>query len=202
MFEALGMAFPEDRAVARADDAYLLGGALLVHPVFEPLPAGAVRQQVATLLPQHAGTWWYDFFSGEAHRGGERAVRACDLTEMPLYVRGGSIVPLGEVKRSTMEGPDERLEIRIYAGADARFALYDDAGDGFGYAAGEYALVRMAWDEAAATLRISRREGAYEGMARTQRLTLRLFRPGEPPVERTAEYAGEAMNIHFNEPTI
>ncbi|MDE6046436.1 MAG: glycosyl hydrolase family 31, partial [Alistipes sp.] len=56
MIEALGMAFPEDRAVARADDAYLLGGALLVRPVFEPLPVGAVRQHVATLLPQHAGT--------------------------------------------------------------------------------------------------------------------------------------------------
>lgn len=202
MIEALGMAFPEDRAVARADDAYMLGGALLVRPVFEPMPAGAERQRVETLLPRHAGAWWYDFFTGEAYRGGERVARVCDLTEMPLYVRGGSIVPLGEVKRSTMERPDERLEIRIYTGADARFALYDDAGDGFGYAAGEYALVRMEWDEAVATLRVARREGAYEGMARTQRLTLRLFRPGEPPVERTAEYAGEPLNIHFNEPKI
>lgn len=197
MIEALGMAFPEDRAVARADDAYMLGGTLLVRPVFEPMPAGAERQRVETLLPRHAGRWWYDFFTGEAHRGGERAMRDCDLTELPIYVRGGSILPLGEVKRSTGEGPDERLEIRIYAGADARFALYDDAGDGFGYAEGEYALVRMEWEDAASTLRVARREGAYDGMARVQRLTLRLFRPGQPPVERMAEYRGVPLECTF-----
>ena len=197
MIEALGMAFPADRAVARADEAFLLGGALLVRPVFEPLPAGAARQQVETLLPRHAGEWWYDFFTGRACRGGERVVETCDLTELPLYVRGGSIVPMGEAKRSAMERPDTTLEIRIYAGADARFALYDDAGDGFGYAEGEYALVRLAWDDAAATLRIARREGAYEGMARRQRLMLRLFRPGMPPACRTMEYAGEPLECTF-----
>ncbi|MDE7005436.1 MAG: DUF5110 domain-containing protein, partial [Alistipes sp.] len=197
MIEALGMAFPADRAVARADEAFLLGGALLVRPVFEPLPAGAERQQVETLLPRHAGEWWYDFFTGRACRGGERVAETCDLTELPLYVRGGSIVPMGEAKRSAMERPDTTLEIRIYAGADARFALYDDAGDGFGYAEGEYALVRLAWDDAAATLRIARREGAYEGMARRQRLMLRLFRPGMPPACRTMEYAGEPLECTF-----
>ena len=55
----------------------------------------------------------------------------------------------------------------------------------------------MEWDDAAATLHVARREGAYEGMACTQRLTLRLFRPGELPVERTAEYMGEPLECTF-----
>ena len=202
MFEPLGMAFPADRAVAAADDSYLFGGALLVRPVFRPMPAGARQQQVATLLPRHEGVWWYDFFTGRAHRGGACVAKACDLTELPLYVRGGSIVPLGEPKQSVMEGPDERLEIRIYAGADARFDLYDDSGDGFGYLDGRHALARFEWDDAASVLRIARREGAYEGMACVQELTLRLFRPGCAPVVRQVRYSGEPLSVAFNDPIL
>lgn len=202
MFEALGMAFPDDRAVAAAADSFLFGGALLVRPVFRPMPAGASQQQVETLLPQHRGVWWYDFFTGRAHRGGERVTRTCGLTELPLYVRGGSLLPLGEPRQSVMEGPDSQLEIRIYAGADARFDLYDDSGDGFGYADGRYALVRFGWDEAASELRIARREGSYEGMARVQELTLRLFRPGCAPVVRQVRYSGEPLRVSFNDPTL
>ena len=149
------------------------------------------------MLPQHRGVWWYDFFTGEAHPGGERVSKACDLTELPLYVRGGSVLPLGEPKQSVMEGPDARLEIRIYAGADARFDLYDDSGDGFGYADGRYALVRFEWDDAASVLRISRREGAYEGMAREQEFALRLFRPDCAPAEQTVRYDGRPLVCTF-----
>lgn len=199
MIEALGMAFPDDRAVAASDEAFLLGGSLLVRPVFRPMPAGAVRQPVETALPQHRGVWWYDFFTGEAFRGGERVCKACDLSELPLYVRGGSILPWGEPKQSTAQGPDRSLEIRIYAGADARFALYDDAGDGFGYLHGEYSLVAFDWDDAAAALRIAAREGAYEGMARRQTFDLVLFRPGRQPLRRQVRYEGGPALFTFND---
>ncbi len=195
--QALGMAFPEDRAVADADEAYLFGPALLVRPVFERIPAGSDAVEVRTLLPRHAGTWWYDFATGDALRGGEVAVASCSVEEMPIYVRGGSIVPLGAVKASTMAGPDNELELRIYAGADARFELYDDAGDGFGYEEGEYALVRMEWSEAARTLHLAAREGAYEGMAHEQELTLVLYAPDAAPVVRRLRYTGAAADYVF-----
>lgn len=194
---APGMAFPEDRAVRSVDDSYLFGGSLLVRPVFEPMPAGASVQEVATLLPSHKGVWWYDFFTGEAFRGGERVIRNCTLTELPVYARGGSIVPMGAVKQSTAEGPDTQLEIRIYAGCDARFDLYDDAGDGFGYRRGEYARCRLEWTEGDSTLRISSREGAYPGMAREQELRVRLFRPGSACTERVLRYGGEELECTF-----
>lgn len=195
--EALGVAFPDDRAVAGADDSYLFCGSLLVHPVFEPMAEGASAQRVETLLPRHAGEWWYDLFTGEAFRGGERVVRTCGLMELPVYVRGGSIVPMGEARQSTAEGPDERLEIRIYAGADARFVLYDDAGDGYGYTRGEYARCELEWSEADAALRISDREGDYPGMAREQVLHVQLMRPGAQPLERTLRYRGQAVTCPF-----
>ena len=102
----------------------------VVNEPLEPMPAGARTQPVTTLLPRHDGAWWYDFFTGEAFRGGERITRACGLTELPVYARGGSIVPTGAAKESVMAGPDTEPEIRVYTGADARFTLYDDAGDG------------------------------------------------------------------------
>lgn len=194
---AAGMAFPEDRAVAAYDEAYLFGPALLVRPVFEPIPAGARTQPVTTLLPRHDGAWWYDFFTGEAFRGGEYATKACDLTELPVYARGGSIVPMGAVKESVMAGPDRELEIRIYIGADARFTLYDDAGDGYGYERGEYARCSLGWSEADASLHISAREGSYPGMAQEQTLRIRVFRPGAEPAEQTVRYTGEPLDCKF-----
>ena len=191
------MAFPEDRAVAAYDEAYLFGPALLVHPVFEPMPAGARTQPVTTLLPRHDGAWWYDFFTGEAFRGGERVTRACGLTELPVYARSGSIVPTGAEKESVMAGPDTELEIRVYTGADARFTLYDDAGDGYGYEQGEYARCTLDWSEADAALRISAREGSYPGMAQEQTLRIRVFRPGAEPAEQNVRYTGEPLECKF-----
>ena len=194
---AAGMAFPGDRDIAAYDEAYLFGPSLLVRPVFEPMPAGARTQPVATLLPRHDGAWWNDFFTGEAFRSGERAVKTCGLTELPVYARGGSIVPLGAVKESVMAGPDAELEIRVYTGADARFVLYDDAGEGYGYEQGQYARCTLGWSEADAVLRISAREGSYPGMAQEQTLRIRVFRPGAAPAVQTVRYAGEPLDCKF-----
>lgn len=90
------------------------------------MPAGARTQPVTTLLPRHDGAWWYEFFTGEAFRGGERVTRRAAHGNS-RSTPGGSIVPTGAVKESVMAGPDRELEIRVYTGADARFTLYDDA---------------------------------------------------------------------------
>ena len=96
-----------------------------------------------------------------------------------------------------MAGPDRELEIRIYTGADARFTLYDDAGDGYGYEQGEYARCTLGWSEADASLHISAREGSYHGMAQEQTLRIRVFRPGTEPAEQTVRYTGEPLECKF-----
>lgn len=104
---------------------------------------------------------------------------------------------MGAVKESVMAGPDRELEIRIYTGADARFTLYDDAGDGYGYEQGEYARCTLGWSEADASLHISAREGSYPGMAQEQTLRIRVFRPGAEPAEQTVRYTGEPLECKF-----
>ena len=66
---------------------------------------------------------------------------------IPLYVREGSILPLGPVKQFTGEIVDEPLSVSIYPGADASFLLYQDDGASFSYRQGEWMGIQMAWDD-------------------------------------------------------
>lgn len=153
-----------------------------------------------TLLP--AGTDWYDFWTGQRHAGGAGATRRYAIDEFPLFVRAGSIVPLGPVVQYAGEKPDAPYEIRIYPGADGRFTLYDDDGESYRYEKGEYATVALAWDDARRTLRIGAREGSFPGMTERRTLNVRLMpsRSGGRIRTETVHFDGEPVELRFNEP--
>jgi len=103
---------------------------------------GATSRQL--YMPHGA---WYDFWTGERHEGGREISRKVDLETTPLYVRAGSILPLGPVKQYTDEKVDEPLTISICPGADASFLLYEDDGGSFNYRKGEWMGVQMNWND-------------------------------------------------------
>ena len=139
IMRALWIHFPEDpKAVARGDE-YLWGGNLLVAPVVEK---GATTREV--YLPQGA---WYDFWTGERLDGGREITRAIDLETIPLYVRAGSILPLGPVKQFVSDTVDGSLSVSIYPGSDASFLLYEDDGSSFNYRHGEWVGIQMTWND-------------------------------------------------------
>jgi alpha-glucosidase (family GH31 glycosyl hydrolase) len=131
--------------VARGDE-YLWGGNLLVAPVVEK---GATTREV--YLPQGA---WYDFWTGERLDGGREITRAVDLETIPLYVRAGSIVPLGSVKQFVSDKVDEALSVSIYPGSDASFLLYEDDGSSFNYRHGEWMGIQMSWNDKNSALQL------------------------------------------------
>ncbi|WP_386815061.1 glycoside hydrolase family 31 protein [Lysobacter gummosus] len=153
----------------------------------------------ATLLP--AGTDWYDFWTGRRHAGGASAARRYAIDEFPLFVRAGSIVPLGPVVQYADEKPDAPYEIRIYPGADGRFTLYDDDGESYRYEKGEYATVALAWDDAQHTLRIGAREGSFPGMTEQRELNVRLMPsgPGDRVQTKTVRFHGEPVELSFTQ---
>ncbi|TAE88598.1 MAG: DUF5110 domain-containing protein, partial [Verrucomicrobia bacterium] len=104
------------------------------------------------------------FHSGQRFHGGQTITAAAPLDDIPLFVRAGSIIPIGPVLQSTSEKSSEPIELRIYPGADAHFTLYEDAGDGYGYENGEFTLTRIRWDDTARKLHISPCEGHYPGI--------------------------------------
>ena len=112
---------------------------------------------------------------------------------MPVHVRAGSIVPLGPVVQYASERPDAPIELRIYPGADGDYTYYEDAGEGWGYERGEYALTGMHWDDAARRLTIAQRRGAFPGMQARRRFKVVIVgREGKPA---DLVYDGRAVTI-------
>ncbi len=148
---ALALAYPNDRTARKISGQYLYGHEFLVCPVTHPMyyTAGSVEVKapdrcIDVYLPEGG---WYDFHTEEYYEGGRHIRVPCTIDRIPLFVRAGAIVPTSPVMQYVDADPDAVCEVRIYAGADGRFTLYNDAGDGYGYEKGEYTAVTIAYDD-------------------------------------------------------
>ncbi len=155
-----------------------------------------------TYLP--AGAAWYDFWTHQRHDGGSTVVRDYPLDRFPLFVRAGSILPLGPVVQYATEHPDAPIELRVYPGADGRFTLYEDDNETYAYERGERATCDLIWDDAKRTLRIGARQGSFAGLVTKRTLHLVLANPGQntglqPTLtdSRTIEYTGAPVTVQF-----
>ncbi len=133
--------FGNDPNVADLGDEYMFGPALLIAPVTEQ---GATARSV--YLP--AGCDWYNFWTDERVHGGQRINVAAPIETIPIFVRAGSIVPMGSPVESTGE-TQAIASVRVYPGADGHFTLYADDGTTYAYEGGQHAITELRWDEAA-----------------------------------------------------
>ncbi len=184
VMRALWLHYPDDPKAVACGDQYLWGKNLLVAPVVE---MGATSRQV--YLP-HGD--WYDFWTGERMAGGREISRAVDLETTPLYVRAGSILPLGPVKQYTGEPTDKPLSISIYPGADASFLLYEDDGSSFNYRKGEWMGIEMKWNDASRTLTLRLAPGSRMLAPKHRNLEVKL---GE--TSRQSAFEGNPVEIKF-----
>jgi len=166
MMRALVMDFAGDPAVANISDEYMFGPAFLVAPV----TAYKARTR-DVYLP--AGTRWYDFYTGRAFGGGQTISAPAPLGRMPLFVREGSIVPVGPSIQYTNEKPDAPLTLYVYTGRNGAFSLYEDDGTSYGYQRGEASRIPISYDDAKGTLVIGDRAGLYPGMAENRVFNIR-----------------------------
>jgi alpha-D-xyloside xylohydrolase len=153
------MDWREDVEAQNIGDEYLFGPAILVSPV---TTEGATSRTV--YLPQAS---WYDFWTGErveAGHGGVRITADAPINRLPLFVRAGSIVPMGPKMEWTSEKPADPIELRIYPGADGDFTFYEDQNDSYSYEKGAHATIALHWNDGAKTLTLSSREGTFPGM--------------------------------------
>jgi len=156
---ALVMDFPKDSKVFPIGDEYMFGPAFLVSPVTAP-------QAISRGVYLPAGTSWVDFWTGETLVGGKTVTANAPVNIMPLYVRAGSIVPLGPVVQYATQKPAGPIELRVYRGADGKFTLYEDQGDGYNYEKGKYATIPFEWNEGKQTLTIGKRSGSFPNMVK------------------------------------
>lgn len=195
MMRPLVMDWRTDRKVWNLGDEFMFGPAILVNPVTE---ADATQRSV--YLPPAAT--WYDFWTGDLIAGGLRITVAAPLERIPLFVRGGSILPLGPEIEYTDEKPADPIELRVYRGADAAFDFYEDEGDNYNYENGSHAIIPIRWSEASKTLTIGTRSGQFPGML--QQRTFRIVwvgkghGVGEEPalsIDRIIEYVGQTVAV-------
>jgi alpha-D-xyloside xylohydrolase len=140
----LFMDFGGDPKVANIGDEYMFGPALLVAPVTEQ---GSTSREV--YLP--AGTDWYNFWTNAKVHGGQTITVDAPIDTIPLFVRAGSIIPLGSAVESTNE--DQKIDrVRVYPGADGDFDLYRDDGNTYNYEKGQFQLTHLHWSNATAKL--------------------------------------------------
>ena len=173
IMRGLPMDFPADPAVKDISDQWMFGPAFMPCPVYE---YGARSREV--YLPE--GSVWYDFYSGRSYSGGEKIVADAPYERMPLFVRGGSIVPMGPDMEWCDEKQPEVIDLYVYAGADCQFTLYEDDGLTYGYERGERSEITFFWTDSERELIIGERDGEYPGMLESRRFNVILVDPEHP----------------------
>jgi alpha-D-xyloside xylohydrolase len=194
LMRPLVMDYREDVTARNIGDQFMFGPALLVIPVTDP---GVDRRRV--YLPNAN---WVNFWTGESQSGGKFLLAAAPLETLPLFVRSGSIVPMGPAMEYTGQNPEDPIELRIYSGADADFTLYEDDGLTYDYEKGAYATIPIRWDDARHTLTIGTRQGNFPGMPEHRAFHVVWVGPGHgvgvnpsATVDKAVAYDGTAVSI-------
>ena len=205
MMRALVMDFPTDKKALNIDDQYLFGKSILVCPVTERMYNENGQADFSTVKERElylpAGTRWIDFWTGEMLEGGQIITRETPLDIMPLYVKAGSIIPIGPDVQYAEEKPWDNLEIRIYEGADGEFTLYEDENDNYNYEKGLYSTITFNWNDGSKTLTISDREGSFPGMLAERKFNILIVKPGKmnkmdaEKYDKTIIYKGKRVNV-------
>lgn len=203
IMRSLGFDFRNDDAVKNIPDQYMFGPAFLVNPVTQQLYSAPDSKKIAktrkVYLPK--STNWYDFWTGKQIEGGKSIDAKATIETMPLYIKAGSIVPMGPYLQYANEKPADPIELRVYAGADADFVIYEDENDNYNYEKGKFATIPLHWNEAAKTLTIGNRQGEFAGMVKDRSFRVVLVNAkngmGIEPAKtaKTVQYNGAEVSV-------
>ena len=186
IIRALWLHAPNDPIAAGRSDAYMWGPDLLVAPVVEQ---GATSKKV--YLP--AGLW-YDFWTNEKVQGGREIDRPVDLRTTPLYVRAGTVLPLGPIKQYADEPSDAPVELVVYPGASRASSIYEDDGKSFAYRKGAWMRTELDWRDAQRQLEIRLGSGSRMLAPTTRRFDVHFA--GSTEV-RPVTFTGRTLDIRL-----
>ena len=204
MMRALPFDFRNDPGVQHIPDEYMFGPAFLVNPVTEQLYSGthaaAGKHTRDVYLP--AGTQWYDFWTGQQQKGGQTISAEAPLNIIPLYIRAGSVIPMGPAMEYATQRSADTIELRIYTGADGTFEMYEDENDNYNYEKGRFASFVFNWNDKTKQLFISDRKGNFDGMLTNRIFNIVLVKgmhgsgiDGSPATDKSIRYTGKAVTV-------
>ena len=207
--------FASDKKVWNMTDEFMFGHSILAAPIVDPqyTEEKIIRTDAMTgwdrkeqtkdngqwtidwtaektctkYLPK--GTTWYDFWTNKTYKGGQNVTLQTSLDHVLMFVRAGSILPLGPEMQYVGEKAWDNLELRVYPGADGSFTLYEDEGDNYNYERGVCSTITMEWSDRTHTLTIGQRKGSYPGMLQSRKFTIVL----PDNTSKVVEYQGETI---------
>ncbi|MGD0769229.1 MAG: TIM-barrel domain-containing protein [Tepidisphaeraceae bacterium] len=197
MMRGLAMDFPGDAVAREIKDQYMFGPAFLVNPV----TAYRARSR-EVYLP--AGAKWYDFWTDDSYSGGQVVTAEAPYDAIPIFIRAGSIVPMGPELQYTAEKPADPISLYVHLGADGDFGLYEDDGLTNAWQKGEFSLINLHWNDQSKVLTIGKRQGSFASMLPAREFDVFFvsekahsnFRDLPPKVVR---YAGEAIDVRLSQ---
>lgn len=204
IMRSLAFDFRNDANVYNIPDQYMFGPAFMVNPVTEQLYTGNTASAGKTTRDVYlpATTKWYDFWTGKVYTGGQTIAAAAPIDVMPLYVKAGSIIPMGPVMEYATEKPANNIELRIYPGANGQFEYYEDENDNYNYEKGQSATFKLSWNDKLHLLTISDTKGTFHGMLQSRTFNIVLVNGahgsnvGEiTQADKTIVYTGKALSV-------
>jgi alpha-D-xyloside xylohydrolase len=197
LMRALVMDFSNDEKVHDLNDQYMFGKSILVAPVTESMYTENKTENFNSMKSKEVylpkGANWFDFWTEEKFDGGITIKKETPIDIIPLFVRAGSIIPVGPKVQYATEKSWKNLELKIYPGADGNFTLYEDEFDNYNYEHGAYSLIKFQWDDQKKQLTIQPREGEFGGMIKERSFDVQLI--GEK--DKSIKYNGEKLLISF-----
>ncbi|MDR0508159.1 MAG: DUF5110 domain-containing protein [Dysgonamonadaceae bacterium] len=191
IMRALVMDFNTDANTHCIGDQYMFGPNLMVCPVYTYKATSR-----AVYFP--AGTNWYNFETGEYIIGGKAINVAAPYEQIPLFVREGSILPMGREIQSTKETQTD-LTLKVYTGANGEFTLYEDEGVNYNYETGAYSTIGLSYDEISKTLTIDEVKGEYPNMPKERTFTIEWVMKEKKNVISAVEYSGKKVSVKIAE---
>ena len=195
MMRALVMDFTKDAKVLDIKDQYMFGPSFMVCPVTE---SGETNRNV--YLP--TGTNWVDFWTGKTMQGGQTIKATTPLSEVPLFLKAGSIVTFGPDLQYATEKTADVIELRVYAGADGSFSLYEDDNATNDYLKGKSSSIPFKWDEATKTLTLGKQMGSFDGILKKRTFNIVFVDSTHgtgslvsSKIDKTVIYTGEEIKV-------
>jgi alpha-D-xyloside xylohydrolase len=195
IMRSLAFDFRGDKNVYSIPDQYMFGPAFLVNPVTEH---GKTTRDV--YLP--ASAKWYDFYTGKQYDGGQTIASAAPIDIIPLYVKAGSIVPMGPVMQYATEKPANNIELRVYPDANGQFKYYEDENDNYNYEKGASVTFVITWNDKTHQLTISDTKGNFNSMIKKHTFNVVLVNGDHgadtgavAKADKVITYTGKALTV-------
>ncbi len=187
MARLLAFDFPDDPNVFDIKDQYMFGN-IMVCPVTVP----EAKSRKVYLPHSSSSEKWTDYWSGTVYEGGGWIDIETPIDRLPLFVRGGSLIPTAQPTEYADAQIGSPITINVYPGRDSEFEFYEDEGDNYNYESGSYTTIRISWNDRKRILTLNAQKGSYPGMPTSRKITIKT-----PWGERSVNYNGKKTSIRI-----